>query len=134
MTILILFSTSNQFISMEKNNENIKIFNEEVKEASFWLMSYDPQYKSKIIYADMWPYFAWYLQMNVGKMPIFRNNQTMLVGPKDINFTDEDKAAFNRELEILSPDYYISVWEGMNFTSYEPIVRFGRVTIFKRKE
>jgi 4-amino-4-deoxy-L-arabinose transferase-like glycosyltransferase len=133
LTLLMIFSTVNQLPGIEKNNEKNKIFNHDAQQASYWLMSHDPQYKSKVIYADMWSYFAWYLQRDVGKMPIFRNNQTLFVGPKDYNFTKEDNIALNNELEKLSPDYYISAWKGRTFTSYEPIKRFGNVTIFKRK-
>jgi hypothetical protein len=65
-------------------------------------------------------------------MPIFRNNQTLYVGPKDYNFTEQDKISFNNKLEELKPDYYISAWKGMNFTNYQPIQKFGTVTIYQR--
>jgi hypothetical protein len=128
----MIFSAFSQLPGIEKENENSKLFNQDAQQASYWLMSYDPEYKSKVIYADLWSYFAWYLKMNVGKMPIFKNNQTMYVGPRDYNFTKEDNEAFERELERKRPDYYISAWKGMNFTSYIAIQRFGTVTIFKR--
>ena len=98
-------------------------------------MDYDPQYKSKVIYADLWYGFGWYLQMNVGKMPVFKNNQTLFVGPKDFNFTKEDNEAFDRELERIKPEYYISYWGtgvNMTFTSYEPVHKYRTFTIFKR--
>ncbi|MDP3066374.1 MAG: glycosyltransferase family 39 protein [Methanobacteriaceae archaeon] len=132
LTLLMVFSAFSQLPGIEKDNENSKLFNHDSQQASAWLINYDPQYNSKIIYADLWSYFAWYLQMNVGKMPIFKNNETMYVGPKDYNFTKEDNIALNNELEKLRPDYYISAWKGMNFTSYVAIQRFGTVTIFKR--
>jgi len=133
LALLMIFSAVNQLPIVEKDNEKNKIFNLDAQQASYWLMSYDPQYKSKVIYADFWSYFAWNLQTDVGMMPTFRNNQTLFQGPKDYNFTKEDNIALNNELEKLRPDYYISAWEGMTFTSYEPIQRFGYVTIFKRK-
>jgi len=132
LTLLMIFSAANQLSGIETDNENSMLFNQDAQQASAWLMSYDPNYKSKVIYADLWSYFAWYLRMDVKKMPIFKNNQTMYVGPKDYNFTREDNAAFDRELEKQRPDYYISAWKGMNFTSYVAIQRFGTVTIFKR--
>jgi 4-amino-4-deoxy-L-arabinose transferase-like glycosyltransferase len=132
LSLLMIFSAFSQLPGIEKENENSKLFNQDAQQASYWLMSYDPEYKSKVIYADLWSYFAWYLKMNVGKMPIFKNNQTMYVGPRDYNFTKEDNEAFERELERTHPDYYISAWKGMNFTSYVVIQRFGTITIFKR--
>lgn len=128
----MLLSVSSQIPSMEKVNEDNKLFNQEAQAASFWLMSYDPDYKSKLIYADLWSYFGWFLQTNVGKMPTFINNQTVYAGAKDHNFTEEDKIAFNNKLEELKPDYYISVWPEMNFTHYQPIHKVGVITIYQR--
>lgn len=132
LMVIILLSVFMQFSNIEKSNRDNLIFNEEAREASYWLINYDQDYKSKVIYADFWSYFAWYLQMDVGKMPIFRNNQTLYVGARDYNYTEADKLAFNRKLEESRPDYYISAWKGMNFTSYKSIHKFGDITIFKR--
>ena len=130
--VAIFLSVSSQLHGIEEDNQNSKLFNQDAKAASCWLMSYDPDYKSKIIYADIWSYFGWFLQTNVGKMPIFRNNQTLYAGAKDYNFTEQDKISFNNKLEELKPDYYISAWKGMNFTNYQPIQKFGTVTIYQR--
>jgi len=132
LIVTISFSVSSQLQSIEEDNQNSKLFNQDAKAASYWLMSHDPDYKSKIIYADLWSYFGWFLQTNVGKMPIFRNNQTLYAGAKDYNFTEQDKISFNNKLEELQPDYYISAWKEMNFTHYRPIQKFGAVTIYKR--
>ncbi|WP_157931994.1 hypothetical protein [Methanobacterium subterraneum] len=136
LTILLLstmiLSVASQIPDIEKDNYNSKLFNQEAQNASYWLMNYDPEYKSKLIYADLWSYFGWFLQTDVGKMPIFRNNQTIYAGTKDYNFTEDDKMAFDRELNKTNPDYYFGVWS-MNFTNYEPINRFGQVTIYQRK-
>jgi hypothetical protein len=134
LMVIILLSVFMQFSNIEKSNHDNKIFNEEAREASYWLINYDQDYKSKVIYADFWSYFAWYLKMDVGKMPIFRNNQTLYVGSKDSNFTEADKIAFDKKLEESRPDYYFSIWKGMNFTSYKPIKKFGDTTIFKREK
>jgi hypothetical protein len=56
------------------------------------------------------------------------------VGSKDSNFTEADKIAFDKKLEESRPDYYFSIWKGMNFTSYKPIKKFGDTTIFKREK
>lgn len=136
LSILMLFSTINHFEAIKTANMNNKYVNQDIYEVSHWLMDYDPQYKSKVIYADLWYGFGWYLQMNVGKMPIFKNNQSMYVGPEDFNFTMEDNAAFDQELERVQPDYYISywgTWGNMTFTSYEPVHQYRTFTVFKRK-
>lgn len=136
LTILLVgpmfLSVASQIPSMEKVNEGNKLFNQEAEAASNWLMNYDPDYKSKIIYADLWSYFGWFLKTDVDKMPTFINNQTVYAGAKDHNFTEEDKISFNNKLEELKPDYYISVWPEMNFTHYEPIHKVGIITIYQR--
>jgi len=132
LTSMMLLSVSSQLQSIEEDNQNNKIFTQDVQKASQWLKSYDPDYHSKFIYADLWSYFGWFLQTKVGKMPIFRNNQTLYVGANDYNFTEQDKLAFNNELEKNKPDYYISVWPEVNFTSYQPIQKFGTVIIYQR--
>jgi 4-amino-4-deoxy-L-arabinose transferase-like glycosyltransferase len=132
LVAMMFFSVSSQLLDIEKDNQNSKLFNQDAQAASYWLMNHDPDYKSKIIYADLWSYYGWFLQTNVGKMPIFRNNQTLYAGTKDYNFTAEDKMAFNNKLEEVKPDYYICAWSGMNFTSYKPIQKFGVVTIYQR--
>lgn len=132
LVLMMILFTFSQFESIEKANIVNKEFNEEVRDACHWLMNHDPDYKSKVIYADYWAMFAWHLQMDVGKMPIFRNNQTIPLGAKDTNFTAEDKKAFDRELNKTNPDYYFCTWPNMNFTNYEAIQSFGSVTIYKR--
>ncbi len=132
LTILMLSSVAVQLSEIENVNQKNKIFNQDVSDASGWLKNNDPDLKTKVVYADYWPYFAWYLQMNVGKMPMFKDNQKLYQGIKDHNFTPEDKMALNNELNSISPDYYLCVWGGMNFTNYQAIGRFGKVTIFKR--
>jgi len=132
LTGMMILSVSSQLQSIEQDNQNNKIFNHDVQAASQWLKVYDPNYPSKLIFADLWSYFGWFLQTNVAKMPIFRNNQTLYVGAKDYNFTEQDKIAFNNELEKNRPDYYISTWPEVNFTSYHPIQKFGTVIIYQR--
>lgn len=135
LVIMMVFSLFTQIPAVEKGNQKNKLFNKESKQASLWLINYDPNYKSKVVYADLSPYFAWHLQMNVKQMPLYKDNQTLYVGGiKDYNLTEEDYMAFKMELERINPDYYFSaLWDRMNFTSsYEPIVTIGNVTIFKR--
>ncbi|NYB51984.1 MAG: glycosyltransferase family 39 protein [Methanobacteriaceae archaeon] len=132
LVLLMLSQVAIQLSEIEHVNQKNKVFNQDVSDASGWLKVNDPEYKSKVIYADYWPYFGWYLQTNVGKMPMFRDNQSLYQGVKDYNFTADDKNALNNELNRIRPDYYMCAWEGMNFTNYQVVARFGSVTIFKR--
>ncbi|BDZ69146.1 glycosyltransferase family 39 protein [Methanobacterium ferruginis] len=132
LIVTMLLSVFSQLQDIETDNQNSKLFNQDAQAASYWLMNYDHDYKSKVIYADLWSYYAWFLQTNIGKMPIFKNNQTLYLGPKDHNFTAEDNVALNNKLEEIKPDYYICAWKGMNFTSYVPIQKFGVITIYQR--
>lgn len=134
LLILMILSTLSQFDSIEKANMGNKLFNEEVRDASNWLKNYDPEYKSKVIYADYWSMFAWHLQMDVGEMPLFRNNQTILLGAEDKNITEADKKAYDRQLNKTNPDYYFFTWGKIDFTNYKAIKQFGDVTIYKRVE
>ncbi len=132
LVLLMISSTVSRFEAIEKANIENKVFNENVLDACNWLKNYDPNYKSKVIYADYWPLFAWHLQMDVGKMPTFRNNQTILFGAKDFNFTVEDEEIYDRELNKIKPDYYFFIWgnrRNMTFTNYEDIMRSGPVII-----
>ena len=133
LVILMVLFTFAQFESIEKANMGNKVFSEDVRDASNWLKNYDHDYKSKVIYADYWAMFAWFLQMDLGKMPSFRNNQTILLGAGDNNFTAEDKKAYDRELNKTNPDYYFFTWGKINFTNYKAIKSFGDVTIYERK-
>ncbi len=132
LVLVMVTSAISQLSGIETVNTKGKIFNEDVRSACNWLTNYDQNYKSKVVYADLWSGFAWYLQMDVGKMPIFRNNQRLYQGAKDYNFTAEDKMAFDKELNNTNPDYYFCVWKDMKFTNYDAIQRFGSVTIFKK--
>jgi 4-amino-4-deoxy-L-arabinose transferase-like glycosyltransferase len=133
LVLSMITFTFAQFESIKTANMGNRLFNEEVTGACNWLMDHDPEYKSKVIYADYWAMFAWHLQMDVGKMPTFRNNTTILLGAKDANFTEEDKKAYDRELNKINPDYYFFTWGEINFTNYKAIKRYGDVTIYQRK-
>jgi len=132
LIVLMIVFTFAQFDSIEKANMGNKVFNEDARDASNWLKNYDPDYKSKLIYADFWAMFIWHLQMNIGAMPSFRGNQTIFLGAKYDNFTEEDKKAYDRELNRTNPDYYFFTWGEINFTNYKAIKKFGDITIYKR--
>ena len=133
LVLSMITFTFAQFESIKTANMDNRVFNEDVSSACNWLMDHDPEYKSKVIYADFWAMFAWHLQMDVGKMPTFRNNTTILLGASDTDFTEEDKKAYDRELNKTNPDYYFFTWGEINFTNYKAIKRFGDVTIYQRK-
>ena len=102
--------------------------------ASSWFISYDPSYKNKVIYSDLWPYFGWYLKTDVKPIPIFKDNQKFYDNVKDPNFTAEDNAAFNNELQNINADYYLCSWQEVNLTSYTLIKRVGTLAIYERAD
>lgn len=134
LTLLVVFSALASFTGIQEANKELKAMNEESRVLSEWFVQYDPDYKSKVVYSDFWPYSGWYLQMNVSKMPIFRNGEVLLCGAKDYNFTDEDITAYNNELEYNNADYYFSMRRGLNFTNYHPIKQIGLLILYQRND
>ena len=101
--------------------------------ASQWFVSYDPNYKNQNIYSDLWPNFSWYLKTNVKPVPIFKNNQTIKDGGVTNNtFNQADSNQYNNYLLTNNADYYLCVRPGLNLTSYNPIKKFGIITIYKK--
>jgi len=129
---IIFLSTTSYLPLVQQTNNNQSVANEDVKLASQWLTNYDINYKSKIIYADSWPNFSWYLKTNINPMPVFKDNQSFYEAIKDYNFNQQDRNAFNNYLITNNAYYYLSVRQGLNLTSYTPIKQFGYVTIYKR--
>ena len=98
--ILIIFVSALAYLpTIPEKNSYLKDMNENSVILSSWLVNYDPDYKTKVIYSDFWPYSAWYLQRNISRMPSFRDNQVLYCGAQDYNFTKEDMMAYNRELD-----------------------------------
>ena len=105
---------------------------EQIESASQWFANYDKNYKNQNIYADLYPNFSWYLKTKY-MVPVFKDNQTYYDGVKNYTFTQADSNAFNTYLITNHVNYYLSVRQGLNLTSYTPIKTFGYVTIYKRK-
>lgn len=134
ITLLVVFSALSSFSGIQEANSKLKVLNEESVAISDWFMEYDSDYKNKVVYTDLWPYSGWYLQMNVSKMPIFRDGEILYCGAKDYNFTEQDIAAYNNELESHNADYYFSMRKGLNFTNYHPIKQIGLLILYQRNE
>lgn len=132
LTAIILLSTVSMLPLIFEANNDEKIANEDMGLTSQWLENYDPNYKNKNIYSDLWPNFSWYLQTNVKTVPVFKDNKLYYGGVKDNNFTQQDSNAYNSYLTKNNAYYYISVRQGLNLTSYKPIKQFGIVTIYKK--
>ena len=132
LIFLIIFSTYNYLPSIGETNKHLTELNEGNNNISVWLMNYDPNYKNKVIYSDIWPYSGWFLQRNVSKMPQFHNNQTIYTGAKDYNLTAQDLMDYNGELDSNKADYYISITPGLTFVNYRPIKQFDRVILYQR--
>lgn len=132
LTLLILLSTASLLPSIEDGFQGTKVTNEQIALASEWFTSYEPDYKNKVIYSDLWPYLAWHLKTDVKIMFTFKNNQAYLGGVKDnTTFTPQDNLASNNYLVENNADYYFSSNE-INLTSYKPIKQFGSLVIYER--
>ncbi|MGI6464766.1 MAG: glycosyltransferase family 39 protein [Methanobacterium sp.] len=134
ITLLVIFSALSSFSGIQEANRGLKAMNEESVAISDWFMQYDPDYKNKVVYTDFWPYSGWYLQMNVSKMPIFRDGEILYCGAKNYNFTEQDIAAYNNELDSHNADYYFSMRKGLNFTNYHPIKKIGLLILYQRNQ
>ncbi len=132
LTGVILLSTASQLPGIKQANEYDKITNENIVLACQWLINYDPNYKDKVLYSDLWPYFSWYLKTNVKMMPVFMNGQSYSCGVKKFNLTPQDNHAYNQELNNNNADYYFCFRQGLNLTYYKPIKQFGNLIIYKR--
>lgn len=133
LTVIILFSTISIMPGIKQSNNDTRITNEIVYPADEWFINYDPDYKSKIIYSDLYPYFCWDLKTNVRPMPTFKDGQKYYGGVKDFSITSQDNMAYNNELGNNNADYYFSFREGVNLTSYIPIKQFKYLIIYKKK-
>lgn len=132
LLVIMLFSTVSQLNDILEVNNNKVVANNEMIQASQWFVSYDPNYKNQNIYSDLSPNFSWYLKTNVKTVPVFKNNQTYPNGVKNYTFNQADSDQFNIFLVTNNADYYLSVREGLNLSSYTPIKQFGIVTIYKK--
>jgi hypothetical protein len=133
LTSIILLSTASEIPLILQSNSDKVIANNQMKIASQWFVSYDPNYKNQNIYSDLWPNFSWYLKTNVKPVPVFKDNQTFPNGVKNATFNQADSNQFNNYLTTNNADYYISVRQGLNLTSYVLIKQFGYVIIYQRK-
>ena len=134
LTSIMLLSTASQIPYILQTNQDNVIFNEQIESASVWFVNYDPNYKNENLYSDLWPNFSWYLKTNVKPVPVFKGNQTFLVGVVDFNFNQTDSNEFNQYLVSNNAQYYFSVRRGLNLTSYTPIKEFGDLIIYKKKD
>ena len=132
LTCIMLFTAASQISAILVSNNDKVTTNEQMKLASQWFESYDPNYKDQNIYSDLWPNFSWYLKTNVKPVPVFKDNQTFANGAKNETFNQADSNQFNNYLVTNNADYYLCVREGLNLTSYTPIKVFGNVIIYKR--
>ena len=133
LTCIMLFTAASQISAILVSNNDKVTTNEQMKLASQWFESYDPDYKNQNIYSDLWPNFSWYLKTNVKPVPVFKDNQTFANGAKNETFNQADSNQFNNYLVTNNADYYLCVREGLNLTSYTPIKVFGNVIIYKKR-
>lgn len=133
LSILAISSATSQIpLILQENQPNI-ILNQEIGAAGNWILVNDPNYKDQKIYSDLWPNFSWYLKADVKPVPVFKGNDSFLVGVIDFSFDQSDSYKFNNYLVSNNADYYLSVRSGLNLTSYTPVKEFGDMIIYKRK-
>ena len=115
-----------------EENKGIKSLNEKSAAADKWLINYDPQYKEKVIYSDLWQFSAWHLKTNVKKMPIFQDGEAYYFGVKKYSISPKDNLEYNKELKSGGADYYICIRPELNLTSYRSVYRINDLIIYKR--
>lgn len=131
LTVLILLSTASILPSIQEGYQGFKTTNEKVALASEWFANYEPEYRNKVIYSNLWPYLAWHLKTDVNIMFTIKDNQGYLGGVKNNTFTQQDILAYNKYLVDNNADYYFSS-NNLNLTSYKPIKQFGSLIIYER--
>jgi 4-amino-4-deoxy-L-arabinose transferase-like glycosyltransferase len=132
LIVIFLASTINYVPEILDKNYMTKEKADYSASASNWLKNYDPDYKNKIIYADYWTYFAWYLKMDVKPMPVFKDGKAYSYQLKDYEVDELSNKAYNDELNRNNVDYYFSNRKGLNLTYYRPIKQFGFITLYER--
>ncbi len=132
LTMVLLLSATSYLQDINQSNQRYDVMHENIIHASEWLMNYDPDYKNKVIYSDIWPYFGWYLKTGVKPMPEFKDNQKFYGGVTDNNITPEENLAYNIELKNNNVDYYFCNRPELNLTYYKSIKRFGDLIIYKK--
>ncbi|MGC9516143.1 MAG: glycosyltransferase family 39 protein [Methanomicrobiales archaeon] len=114
--VCIMLFSSLSFIN-EMPRSYYWIDNEEA--AADFLISYDPDYQSKVIVADRGPAFSWYLKKRVyTRIPRnFKTNQD-----------------FYQELDNLNADYYIDVLKNpkLEIPGYVKIKTIGIIAIYQK--
>lgn len=133
ISLMAINSSVSQITLIDQNNmDNVK-FNQEIVSAGNWIIVNDPNYRNQKIYSDLWPNFSWYLKTNIKPVPVFKGNESFLIGKIDFNFDQADSDKFNNYLVTNNADYYLSVRHGLNLTSYVPVKQFGDMIIYKRR-
>jgi 4-amino-4-deoxy-L-arabinose transferase-like glycosyltransferase len=132
LVIIILFSTTSYLFNMPNGIDKVKVMHNDTLEASNWFKDHEPDYKNKIIYADFWPYFNWYLKTPIVPMPVFKDGKLYYYRLNNYKIDNNSNIQYNKILNENKVDYYFSDKKGLNLTSYEPIKQFGIITIYQR--
>ena len=131
LVMIIIISTSFYLPSILSANHENNNLNIDMASASYWLTNYDSAYKSKVIYSDLWANSGWDLQTNVQMMPEFQDNKPNM-NLKDYKPNRQDMESDNSFLVENNAEYYFSIRNGLNLSSYTPIKQFRNVIIYKR--
>ena len=132
LIVIMLISAFSYLPGIYEHTNLDRMVAEDSENSSHWLMNYDHNYKNKIIYADLGPFFSWYLKMNVKTMPVFMNGQTYYYQIKGYNLTDKDLWDYNNELISNNASYYFSIRSGLNLSNYKLLIRSGIISVYGR--
>ncbi|MBZ2166163.1 glycosyltransferase family 39 protein [Methanobacterium sp. VT] len=133
LTTIILLSTATTIPQILQANSNINTLDNEIELSSQWFVGYDPEYRNKNIYSDLWPNYSWYLNTNVKMVPIYQTYKTLPNGNRVYSVNQADINAFNNYLINNNADYFFSDIPGLNLTTYSLIKQFDNIYIYQRK-
>lgn len=127
----LLISTTSSLIDSKKDSVKESTV-KDVISSSKWFKNYDPDYKTKVIYSDYYPYSTWYLRTDIKKMPILKDNNEIYAPLKNLSLDNDDFKQYENKLLTNNADYYFCVNTKLNLTSYKIIYNSGNVYIYQK--
>lgn len=127
----LLFSATSTMIDLKKESTKESVV-KDIISSSDWLKNYDPNYKTKIIYSDYYPYSTWYLKTDIKAMPILKDNEEIYARLRNINLNNDDYKQYEHKLQTNNAEYYFCVNTKVNLTYYKVINKFGDVYIYQK--
>lgn len=112
IAIIILFLISSfGYLTIDKHDSIVS----DERQVVSWLKTHDPNYNTKVIWAERGPVFTWYLQKEVLYV-------TWLTSPKELS----------KSMIANNTTYFISVHKKTNIPGYSPVKTTENVIVFER--